>query len=263
MDFERNTASVKLINYIDSADGVTKIWHMKKSECVQSYSQHDGKLWALQTDPSNNEIITGGTDSTIIIWKDVTKETIEEENQVNKQMIQDQQSITSLMLCKEYADATKAAFKIGKRKECLLLIEKMAFSSESDCGIDCIDFILNHKEGSADLKLDSVKNTIKELKCINLKELIDMAKEYIVHIRYYKVSELIINCILESISKQDIVALGKLEFDSKKGDIGLYKIMEMMGEYSSKHLERVRRQIQKAHILKMVSQQLGISKSLE
>ena len=249
---------------LDSADGVTKIWHMKKSECIQSYSHHEGKLWALQTDQSSNEIITGGTDSTVIIWKDVTKETVEEEKSTSRQMIQDQQSITSLMMCKEYAEATKAAFKLGKRKDCLLLIEKMAFgATENESGVDCIDFVLNYKINSAESDLENVKRTIKELKCINLKELIELAKEYIMHIRYYRVSELIVNSILESISKQDIEDLAKVEFESKKGDMGFYKIMEMMNEHSSKHLERVRRQIQKAHVLKMVSQQLGISKALE
>lgn len=46
-----------------------KLWTIKTNECIKTTEAHQDKAWALAV--SNNEefLVTGGADSTIILWK--------------------------------------------------------------------------------------------------------------------------------------------------------------------------------------------------
>ena len=73
-----------------SVDGVTKVWNIRKQQCVNTFEMHGDKIWALdlhesitlvpQKDAheelyqSEITIITGGGDSTFKVWKDFTVE---------------------------------------------------------------------------------------------------------------------------------------------------------------------------------------------
>jgi len=72
-----------------SADGIVKIWNVKKQQCVSTIQMHEDKVWALdvhekveKTENSDGEaivkttihMITGGADSTVKLWKDSTAE---------------------------------------------------------------------------------------------------------------------------------------------------------------------------------------------
>ena len=46
-----------------------KLWTIKNSECVKTFDEHDSKIWALAINRDENQVITGGADSTIIVWK--------------------------------------------------------------------------------------------------------------------------------------------------------------------------------------------------
>jgi WD40 repeat protein len=57
-------------------NGLLKIWNMKKQVCLGSFDKHEGKVWALDVSPStqgNLYIVTGGNDSLLHIWKDITE----------------------------------------------------------------------------------------------------------------------------------------------------------------------------------------------
>ena len=44
-----------------SSEGAVKIWNVKKSTCVNTFTQHEDKIWAL--DVHGSRMLTGGTDS--------------------------------------------------------------------------------------------------------------------------------------------------------------------------------------------------------
>lgn len=51
------------------SDGLLKLWTIKSNECVKTLDAHEDKVWAIACDKNDDTIITGGADSTIIIWK--------------------------------------------------------------------------------------------------------------------------------------------------------------------------------------------------
>lgn len=56
-----------------SAEGIIKIWNIKKQSVVNTFEEHDDKIWAM--DNIGSTMITGGADSVIKIWRDNTEET--------------------------------------------------------------------------------------------------------------------------------------------------------------------------------------------
>lgn len=69
------------------SDGLLKIWTLKTSECESTFDAHDDKVYALSVAPptmdDSNEnkatsgvLVTGGADSVVKLWKDVTKEKV-------------------------------------------------------------------------------------------------------------------------------------------------------------------------------------------
>ena len=55
--------------HCSGSDGLFKLWTIKNNECIKSYDQHEDKVWALAVDNSENRVVTGAGDSTIIVWK--------------------------------------------------------------------------------------------------------------------------------------------------------------------------------------------------
>ncbi len=90
------------------ADGILKLWRVTTGECVRSYDQHDGRVWAIAVDELTQThrgravgartgdtrseqgtgakgtggedtaspvlVATGGSDATLVLWRDVTIE---------------------------------------------------------------------------------------------------------------------------------------------------------------------------------------------
>ena len=53
-----------------SVDGVLKLWNVQRGVCMNTYTIHSDKIWAL--DICGEKVITGGADSTLCILKDCT-----------------------------------------------------------------------------------------------------------------------------------------------------------------------------------------------
>ena len=112
--FEGHTASVLGAKYLQygmqvmssGADGLVKLWVVKTNECINTFDSHYDKVWALDIRPTpklsqpavedgagaagegkeeggaaalnRGEMITGGGDSLLNVWHDVTAEQAEE-----------------------------------------------------------------------------------------------------------------------------------------------------------------------------------------
>ena len=54
--------------------GMLKLWNVKTSECLKSLevSDDDATVWALAVDTKEDHVITGASNSTLILWKVVS-----------------------------------------------------------------------------------------------------------------------------------------------------------------------------------------------
>ena len=54
---------------VSGADGLMKLWTLKTNECVKTFDAHEGKIWALDINKTEENIVTGAGDSNIVLWK--------------------------------------------------------------------------------------------------------------------------------------------------------------------------------------------------
>lgn len=46
-----------------------KLWVIKSNMCVSTMDEHEDKVWSIAVSKEEDHIVTGGADSSIILWK--------------------------------------------------------------------------------------------------------------------------------------------------------------------------------------------------
>ncbi|OII77511.1 hypothetical protein cand_016710 [Cryptosporidium andersoni] len=76
------------LQLVSSADdGLVKLWNISTSECIATFSGHKDKIWTLDifTTPQYSFMLTGGADSQIILWEDITSK-VEEQKKLTESL---------------------------------------------------------------------------------------------------------------------------------------------------------------------------------
>lgn len=79
------TSGMQLVS--SGSDGLLKIWTIKTNECDTTLDNHTEKVWALAVRKDQKFIASGGADSVVNFWEDVTREEQEEELREKEQYI--------------------------------------------------------------------------------------------------------------------------------------------------------------------------------
>ncbi|XP_037950259.1 transducin beta-like protein 3 [Teleopsis dalmanni] len=81
-----------------SSDGLIKIWSIKNNCCIQTLDEHTDRVWALAvSNRSKKYFYSGGADSKIVKWQDVTEENRNSEMDKRQAMVQEEQTLQSLL----------------------------------------------------------------------------------------------------------------------------------------------------------------------
>ncbi|XP_023014319.2 transducin beta-like protein 3 isoform X2 [Leptinotarsa decemlineata] len=137
--FQGHDASVIRAEFIASgmqilsagADGLLKLFSIKTSECVCTLDQHSARIWALAIKQDETAFVTGGSDSVLIKWKDVTQEVrlkrIEEAEELAKQ----EQKLNNYLMEENFLKALKLALKLDRPRQVLMILQSVK-NSDSD-----------------------------------------------------------------------------------------------------------------------------------
>lgn len=79
------TAGMQLVS--SGSDGLVKLWTIKSNECVSTMDNHEDKIWGLTVRKDEQMFVTGGADSVINFWEDVTSEEQEKEAKEKEELI--------------------------------------------------------------------------------------------------------------------------------------------------------------------------------
>lgn len=188
-----------------SADGIIKVWSIKTSDCCTTL-EHDCKIWAAAVASSGTHFYTGGSDSQLIRWRDVTEETKIKAFESQQQIVLEEQELNNLLKEKKLLKALKYALRLERPHLTLKIIEDV-------------------------IKIQDVaglEETIVKLDNSILKEsLLKHAINWNTNSRYSRSAQLVINILLKQIiSKQFQPA-------------GVYKIVEETLPYTERHFKRL------------------------
>ncbi|XP_017044972.1 transducin beta-like protein 3 [Drosophila ficusphila] len=81
-----------------ASDGLLKLWNIKTSTCLQSLDEHNDRVWALAVSGRSNRFFyTGGADSKLIRFGDVTQATRNEALDQRQAVLEQEQTLHSLL----------------------------------------------------------------------------------------------------------------------------------------------------------------------
>ena len=82
-------------------------------QCVNTFDKHDDRVWALAVRQARDgsgdvEMVTGGSDSVLNVWADVTAEEAEEAMLESEAKLLKQQELYNAMARRDYAKVRRA-----------------------------------------------------------------------------------------------------------------------------------------------------------
>ncbi|XP_016967918.1 transducin beta-like protein 3 [Drosophila biarmipes] len=81
-----------------ASDGLLKLWNIKTNTCLQSLDEHNDRVWALAVSGRSNRFFyTGGADSKLIRFGDVTQATRNEALDKRQATLEQEQTLHSLL----------------------------------------------------------------------------------------------------------------------------------------------------------------------
>jgi U3 small nucleolar RNA-associated protein 13 len=296
--FEGHLSSVLRIHWLyygthiisAGADGLVKFWNIKSSECVNTLNSHEGKIWALdilETEEGKPMYITGGTDSKITIWKDITvdKEGAELAEMEDKLLKQDR--LRSLNDSQEYYEAMKLSLELNRKSDFIHslrnLVNDKLYSQRTET-LDHISMIIDNrksveeegnvskvKEGFKNNLLDIIKDSeLRKIIKSNLEKVLEIVRDNNIKTSSYFYVQILLKIILNTTNYEILMdnknALGTKNkgykgSKSKRSEVKNIDFMEnfeIIKSYSEKHLERINRELTKSYLLDYILEKMKI-----
>lgn len=184
------------------SDNLIKLWNINTGECIKSFSGHNDRIWTLNllqesninslssndhdTYKSNSYIldntsssglqrtrfmVTGGSDSQLILWMDNTKQVEDEKNLKNLKRIEDLNEIDMLFNRKEYLNALNLSLNQKLQYKTYLILEKLLKTCFNH---DEILKILNSEENTLNIiedKANNIKSIVEWIDNLETQEL--------------------------------------------------------------------------------------------
>jgi U3 small nucleolar RNA-associated protein 13 len=103
-----------------AADGLVKVWDVKKGECETTLDNHTDRVWALTVPPNSDSkknepvLVSGGADAVITFWKDTTTQTTQLALEAESRRLETDQRLENLVHTKSYRDAISLALSLDR-----------------------------------------------------------------------------------------------------------------------------------------------------
>ncbi|KRT80907.1 WD40 domain-containing protein, partial [Oryctes borbonicus] len=223
--FESHEGSVLRIEFITSGmqflstdgNGLIKLFNVKTSECISTLSQHDGRIWALAVKQNEDQFTTGGSDSLLIKWRDVTQEKIMQQSKEREEYILQEQQLYNYLQNDQFLKALKIALRLDKPLHVLKIVQNIISKGES-----------------------GLSDTIGELGVDQKEQLLKVAISWNTNSKYCQPAQVVLNVLLN-------------EFQSGKLlSTGLRNTLEGALPYTERHFKRLTQLLQDLYFISYV-----------
>ncbi|GAA5863918.1 hypothetical protein JCM3774_004417 [Rhodotorula dairenensis] len=151
--FEGHSNSVLRVDFLTrgmqlataASDGLVKIWNIKDEECAATLDNHEEKVWALAVSKDEKFVVSGGADSVITVWEDVTETEELEKQQEQDELVLREQDYENFLSMKDYSNAIMLALLMDQPRRLLNLFTEVrltsgAFNSSTDPTADLLSY---------------------------------------------------------------------------------------------------------------------------
>ena len=272
------------------SDGQCKIWNVKKSTCLNTFDEHEDKIWAM--DSVGDKLITGGSDSKLIEWRDVTKEVEDEEYKEKADRSKEEHILSSMIYEGRFKEAAIQAFKLKKNRDLFTVIEMILDQTKETTGDvmgatkDPVMAVLNNekkfesqfqgtqvKETLTDSSSKAellVKEIVQEMLKLDSIRLLETIRDLNVHQKYWKIAQLLLFQIFKLFGLTKFIDFIEKQFKAQNEELKLKdpknyqavsrkamiarikEYLSIISFYSQKHLERTERYQKLSYLVNFV-----------
>lgn len=186
------------------SDGLIKVWNIKTSDCATTLDQHEGRIWTLAVTGSGAHFYSGGSDSQLIRWRDVTVERKAEVLKVAQEGVLQEQELMNLLRQRKMLKALKLALRLEKPLLSLRIVNEVLRSQ--DVGL---------------------RETVQSLSDMHKEALLKHASNWNTNSRNARAAQLVIEIVLEQVLLKD------------HQPKGLGRTVEELLPYTERHFNRL------------------------
>ncbi|XP_033631060.1 transducin beta-like protein 3 [Asterias rubens] len=220
--FEGHDASVLNVLFLSrgmqlvscGSDGLLKLWTIKTNECVKTFDEHSQKVWALAANRGQDLVVSGGGDSNILVWKDVTELELEEEMEKEEDQIEKEQELSNLLHDKKYLKAIGLAITLNQPFRVLTIMKN----------------ILDEPGGEKKLE-----RTMKKMRQDQIESVLGFCKHWNTNSKHCHTAQTVIAIILRQVTPDDLLTFPSMQ-----------QTLEGLIPYTERHFERMNRLLQQA-----------------
>jgi U3 small nucleolar RNA-associated protein 13 len=204
------------------ADGLVKIWNIRDKECVSTLDNHDDRVWTLCLLDSESQIVSGSSDSTITIWKDVTTEELEANNKLLQDKIHKNQDLELFLQKKDYKSAVILALQLNQSYKILKIITPI--------------YELTDRE--TDPSYLELQDLFSNLDSADLTKMLTNIRDWNTRSKHSVLSQQLLNLILKSYTSQVLMEIPNFK-----------EILEGLSSYSTRHFDHVQELLKNSHLI--------------
>ena len=233
--FEGHVASVLKVAFLSAgtqllsagADGLIKLWNVRTAECIATFDAHEDKIWALALENSDGNVAaSGGSDGSIVIWKDSTEADREHALKEAETEALREQELDNAVYDEKWEEAAGLAIDMGRPAR-LLSVVKRALDQDD-----------------ADQIMVSVAKSLDEQQ---LKTTLEYCREWNAHSKNCGCAQAMLHAILSEHSPEELLAVP-----------GVEGIIDGIEAYTKRHRSRIDRLIRSAYVVDFILGGMGM-----
>lgn len=186
------------------SDGLIKLWNIKTSDCATTLDKHEGRIWTMAVATNEMGFYSGGSDSLLIRWKDVTVEKRTEVIKVAQEGLLQEQELMNLLRQRKMLKALKLALRLEKPFLSLRIVNEVI--KTQDVGL---------------------KETVHSLSDMHKEALLRHASNWNTNSKNARAAQMVIEILLEQVLLKD------------HQPKGLGKTIEELLPYTERHFNRL------------------------
>ncbi|KAJ3163633.1 Transducin (beta)-like 3 [Geranomyces michiganensis] len=202
--FEGHTNSVLQVSFLSAgmqlascgSDGLLKLWTIRSNECVATLDGHEDRVWALAVHKDEKYIMSGSSDSTIVVWEDVTIEEQETKQREHEEQVLLEQDLATFLLKRDYKNAILLAMRLDKPHRLLTLFEEVHHTN-------------HHLHPTSILGHPQVDAIVAGLSDTNLEKLLLHTRTWNANSRHARTAQAVLNVILRFVPADRVANLRK------------------------------------------------------
>lgn len=218
-----------------SLDGMLKLWNIRTADCAATFEEHTARVWCIDT--VGDRMVSGGSDSKLCIWRDVTSERSKETRDAHAEEVMKDSRIGVLVHEGKVEEAMTLALDLNRPAQMRQILTDFAVDAIGKGG-------LKMDGGDSDKLPDlNLRRWVLSLSSARLERLVELIERWNSNRRMASLAQMLMSLVLMAVPSSTLASIE-----------GMNATCSTLLSYSTRHKARVEALLQKTFLFDFVLQ---------